>query len=244
MKTNYHIFLVEDDLSFGAVLKSYLEINDYTVTWVDDGKYAVERFRTGKFHICILDVMLPNVDGFTIGKEIRLMDKNVPMIFLTAKALKEDILKGYNLGADDYITKPFDTEVLLCKISAIIKRQSTSPVTNESIFNIGTFRFDSKLRQIQRGDEIQKLSPKESDLLKLLCQNQNELLPRETALRKIWGDDGYFTARSMDVFVTKLRKFLSGDPNIEIKNIHGSGFSLEAPSQPSPQGKGQEIQSN
>jgi two-component system, OmpR family, response regulator len=244
MKTNYHIFLVEDDLSFGAVLKSYLEINDYTVTWVDDGKYAVERFRTGKYHICILDVMLPNVDGFTIGKEIRLMDKNVPMIFLTAKALKEDILKGYNLGADDYITKPFDTEVLLCKISAIIKRQSTSPVTNESIFNIGTFRFDSKLRQIQRGDEIQKLSPKESDLLKLLCQNQNELLPRETALRKIWGDDGYFTARSMDVFVTKLRKFLSGDPNIEIKNIHGSGFSLEAPSQPSPQGKGQEIQSN
>jgi two-component system, OmpR family, response regulator len=244
MKTNYHIFLVEDDLSFGAVLKSYLEINDYTVTWVDDGKYAVERFRTGKFHICILDVMLPNVDGFTIGKEIRLMDKNVPMIFLTAKALKEDILKGYNLGADDYISKPFDTEVLLCKISAIIKRQSTSPVTNESIFNIGTYRFDSKLRQIQRGDEIQKLSPKESDLLKLLCQNQNELLPRETALRKIWGDDGYFTARSMDVFVTKLRKFLSGDPDIEIKNIHGSGFSLEAPSQPSPQGKGQEIQSN
>jgi two-component system, OmpR family, response regulator len=244
MNYNYHIFLVEDDLSFGAVLKSYLEINDYTVTWVDDGKYAVERFRTGKYHICILDVMLPNVDGFTIGKEIRLMDKNVPMIFLTAKALKEDILKGYNLGADDYITKPFDTEVLLCKISAIIKRQSTSPVTNESIFNIGTFRFDSKLRQIQRGDEIQKLSPKESDLLKLLCQNQNELLPRETALRKIWGDDGYFTARSMDVFVTKLRKFLSGDPNIEIKNIHGSGFSLEAPSQPSPQGKGQEIQSN
>jgi two-component system, OmpR family, response regulator len=244
MESSHHIFLVEDDLSFGAVLKSYLEINDYTVTWVDDGKYAVERFRTGKYHICILDVMLPNVDGFTIGKEIRLMDKNVPMIFLTAKALKEDILKGYNLGADDYITKPFDTEVLLCKISAIIKRQSTSPATNESIFIIGTYRFDSKLRQIQRGDEIQKLSPKESDLLKLLCQNQNELLPRETALRKIWGDDGYFTARSMDVFVTKLRKFLSGDPNIEIKNIHGSGFSLEAPSQPSPQGKGQEIQSN
>jgi DNA-binding response OmpR family regulator len=156
-----------------------------------------------------------------------MMNKDIPMIFLTAKALKEDILKGYNLGADDYITKPFDTEVLLCKISAIIRRQSTSPVTNESIFNIGVYRFDSKLRQIQRGDEIQKLSPKESDLLKLLCQNQNELLPRETALRKIWGDDGYFTARSMDVFVTKLRKFLSGDPNIEIKNIHGSGFSLE-----------------
>ena len=227
MKNNYHIFLVEDDLSFGAVLKSYLELNDYNVTWVDDGKYAVDKFRSGNYQICILDVMLPNVDGFTIGLEIRSFDKDIPMVFLTAKALKEDILKGYNLGADDYITKPFDTEVLLCKISAIIKRQSTNPVTDEVVCNIGSYRFDSKLRQIQRGENIQKLSPKESDLLKLLCQNQNELLPRETALRKIWGDDGYFTARSMDVFVTKLRKFLSEDPNIEIKNIHGSGFLLE-----------------
>ena len=227
MKNNFHIFLVEDDLSFGAVLKSYLELNDYNVTWIDDGKYAVDKFRSGNYQICILDVMLPNVDGFTIGREIRSFDKDIPMVFLTAKALKEDILKGYNLGADDYITKPFDTEVLLCKISAIIKRQSTNPVTDEVVFNIGSYRFDSKLRQIQRGDNIQKLSPKESDLLKLLCQNQNELLPRENALRKIWGDDGYFTARSMDVFVTKLRKFLSEDPNIEIKNIHGSGFLLE-----------------
>jgi len=230
MKNNYHIFLVEDDLSFGAVMKSYLELNDYQVTWVDDGKYALDKFRNGKYHICILDVMLPNVDGFTIGREIRIIDKDIPMVFLTAKALKEDILKGYNLGADDYITKPFDTEVLLCKISAIIKRQTTNPASDEVIFTIGSYRFDSKLRQIQRNDVIQKLSPKESDLLKLLCQNQNELLPRETALRKIWGDDGYFTARSMDVFVTKLRKFLSDDPNIEIKNIHGSGFLLEVKS--------------
>jgi DNA-binding response OmpR family regulator len=149
------------------------------------------------------------------------------MVFLTAKALKEDILKGYNLGADDYITKPFDTEVLLCKISAIIKRQTTNPGTDETVFNIGAYQFDSRLRTIQRDNQLQKLSPKEADLLKLLCQNQNELVPREMALRKIWGDDGYFTARSMDVFVTKLRKFLSDDPNIEIKNIHGSGFLLE-----------------
>jgi DNA-binding response OmpR family regulator len=227
MERSHHIFLVEDDLSFGSVMKSYLEINDYQVTWVDDGKHALERFRNGKFHICILDIMLPNVDGFTIGKEIRTIDKDIPMVFLTAKALKEDILKGYNLGADDYITKPFDTEVLLCKISAIIKRQTTNPVHEEVIFTIGSYRFDSKLRQIHRGENVQKLSPKESDLLKLLCQNQNELLSRETALRKIWGDDGYFTARSMDVFVTKLRKYLSDDTNIEIKNIHGSGFILE-----------------
>ena len=227
MNKGYNIFLVEDDLSFGAVLKSYLEINDYSVTWVDDGKHALERFRNGNFHICILDVMLPNVDGFTLGKEIRSIDKDIPMVFLTAKALKEDILKGYNVGADDYITKPFDTEVLLCKINAIIKRQSTNPVAEEFIFEIGIYQFDSKLRQIQNGENKQKLSPKESDLLKLLCQNINELLPRETALRKIWGEDGYFTARSMDVFVTKLRKYLSDDPNIEIKNIHGSGFILE-----------------
>lgn len=230
MNSNHHIFLVEDDLSFGAVLKSYLEINDYSVTWVDDGKHALDKFRSGKYHICILDVMLPNVDGFTIGHEIRSIDHNIPMVFLTAKALKEDILKGYNVGADDYITKPFDTEVLLCKINAIIKRQTTNPVSDEVIFDIGMYRFDSKLRQIQHGDTMQKLSPKESDLLKLLCQNKNELLPRETALRKIWGDDGYFTARSMDVFVTKLRKYLNDDPNIEIKNIHGSGFFLEVKS--------------
>jgi len=227
MKTNYHIFLVEDDLSFGSVMKSYLELNDYQITWVDDGKYAIDKFRNGKYHICILDVMLPNVDGFTIGREIRSIDKDIPMVFLTAKALKEDILKGYNLGADDYITKPFDSEVLLCKISAIIKRQTTNNITDDVIFTIGSYRFDSKLRQIQRGENIQKLSPKEADLLKLLCQNQNELVPREMALRKIWGDDGYFTARSMDVFVTKLRKFLSDDTNIEIRNVHGSGFLLE-----------------
>ncbi|WP_319479685.1 response regulator transcription factor [uncultured Draconibacterium sp.] len=227
MTIKQHIFLVEDDLSFGAVLKSYLELNDYEVTWVDDGKYAVDKFKAGSFQICILDVMLPNIDGFTIGKEIRKLDKEIPMVFLTAKTLKEDILKGYNVGADDYITKPFDTEVLLCKIQAIIKRQSTQPITEEFLFTIGTYEFDSKLRVIVRDGEKQKLSPKEADLLKLLCQNKNELLSRETALRKIWGEDGYFTARSMDVFITKLRKYLKDDPNIEIKNIHGSGFLLE-----------------
>ena len=237
MIKNYHIFLVEDDLSFGAVLKSYLELNDYEVTWVDDGKYAVDKFRNGEYHICILDVMLPNIDGFTVGTEIRKIDKEIPLVFLTAKSLKEDILKGYNVGADDYITKPFDTEVLLCKIQAIIKRQTTQPTIEELTFTIGSFQFDSKLRTLIRDGVKQKLSPKESDLLKLLCQNKNELLPREMALRKIWGEDGYFTARSMDVFITKLRKYLAGDSNIEIKNIHGSGFLLEAPSHPSSKEK-------
>ncbi len=228
--TKQHIFLVEDDLSFGAVLKSYLELNEYEVTWVDDGKYAVDKFKSGNFHICILDVMLPNVDGFTIGTEIRKINPEIPMVFLTAKTLKEDILKGYNVGADDYITKPFDTEVLLCKIQAIIKRQSTLPENEDIHFTISSYQFDSKLRTITREGNKQKLSPKESDLLKLLCQNKNELLSRETALRKIWGEDGYFTARSMDVFITKLRKYLSEDSNIEIKNVHGSGFLLEVKS--------------
>lgn len=227
MRNKQHIFLLEDDLSFGAVLKSYLELNEYEVTWVDDGKYAFEKFRNGSYQICILDVMLPNVDGFTIGAEIRKIDKEIPMVFLTAKTLKEDILKGYNLGADDYVTKPFDTEVLLCKIQAIIKRQSAVTENEAFLFTIGTYNFDSKLRYILREGRKQKLSPKESDLLKLLCQNKNELLERDTALRKIWGEDGYFTARSMDVFITKLRKYLKEDPNIEIKNIHGSGFLLE-----------------
>jgi DNA-binding response OmpR family regulator len=227
MSEKKNIFLVEDDLSFGAVLKSYLEINDFEVTWVDDGKFAAERFLNSEFDICILDVMLPHVDGFTIGSEIRKTNKEIPMVFLTAKALKEDILRGYNVGADDYVTKPFDTEVLLCKIQAILKRQSSPTDYEEVRFIIGSYEFDSSLRQIIRENEKQHLSPKESDLLKLLCQNKNTLLPRETALRKIWGEDGYFTARSMDVFITKLRKYLSGDPNIEIKNIHGSGFFLE-----------------
>ena len=226
MTTKQHIFLVEDDLSFGAVLKSYLEINDYEVTWVDDGKYAVDRYRNGDFAICILDVMLPNVDGFTIAAEIRKTDKKVPLIFLTAKAMKEDIMKGYNVGADDYVTKPFDTEVLLCKIKAVLKRQDGVPSNDVRNFQIGQYQFDYTLREIKFGGEPRKISPKEADLLKLLCEHKNELLSREMALNKIWGEDGYFTARSMDVFITKLRKYLADDPAIEIKNIHGSGFLL------------------
>lgn len=227
MSNKQHIFLVEDDLSFGAVLKSYLELNDYEVTWVDNGRFAFERFKNGEFNICILDVMLPHTDGFTIASQIRKTNVNIPLVFLTAKTLKEDILKGYNVGADDYITKPFDTEVLLCKIKAILNRKGFENHSEKKSYEIGTYLFYPKNRTIIHGDIQQNLSPKEAELLKLLCQSMNELLPRETALRKIWGEDGYFTARSMDVFVTKLRKYLAGDPNIEIKNIHGSGFILE-----------------
>lgn len=219
------IFLVEDDLSFGSVLKSYLEINDYVVEWVDDGKYALDHFRKGIFNICILDIMLPHVDGFTIAQEIRKINVDIPIIFLTAKKLKDDVLKGYDVGADDYVTKPFDTDILLAKIRAILSRRDTQNAERD-IYEIGKFIFNSKLRTLTIGDDEKKLSPKEAQLLELLAINPNELISREMALKKIWGSDDYFTARSMDVYVTKLRKFLSEDPDLNIKNIHGAGFQL------------------
>lgn len=219
------IFLVEDDLSFGSVLKSYLEINDYSVEWIDDGKYAMDHFRKGNFNICILDIMLPHVDGFTIAQEIRKINTDVPIIFLTAKKLKEDVLKGYGVGADDYITKPFDTDILLAKIRAILSRRETQ-TGEKDIYEIGKFIFNARLRTLTIGDEEKKLSPKEAQLLELLALNPNELISRELALKKIWGSDDYFTARSMDVYITKLRKFLSEDPDLNIKNIHGAGFQL------------------
>jgi len=219
------IFLVEDDLSFGSVLKSYLEINDFTVEWVDDGKYAVEHFRKGAFDICILDIMLPHVDGFTIAGEIRQINNLVPIIFLTAKKMKDDVLKGYDVGGDDYITKPFDTDILLAKIRAILARRDFQNGTKD-IYEIGKFIFNSKLRTLTSGNDEKKLSPKEAQLLELLVANPNALISREMALKKIWGNDDYFTARSMDVYITKLRKFLSDDPRLNIKNIHGAGFQL------------------
>jgi two-component system, OmpR family, response regulator len=219
------IFLVEDDLSFGSVLKSYLEINDFIVEWVDDGKYAVEHFRKGLFEICILDVMLPHVDGFTIANEIRQINNLVPIVFLTAKKLKEDVLKGYGAGGDDYITKPFDTDILLAKIRAILARRDFQSGTKD-IYELGKFVFNARLRTLTSGDDEKKLSPKEAQLLELLVTNSNSLISREMALKKIWGNDDYFTARSMDVYVTKLRKFLSEDPRLNIKNIHGAGFQL------------------
>ena len=219
------IFLVEDDLSFGSVLKSYLELNDYFVEWVDDGKYAMDHFRRASFDICILDIMLPHVDGFTIASEIRKINNSVPIVFLTAKKLKDDVLKGYGAGGDDYITKPFDTDILLAKIRAIVARRDFQNGTKD-IFEIGKFVFNARLRTLTCGEDEKKLSPKEAQLLELLAVNSNALISREMALKKIWGSDDYFTARSMDVYITKLRKLLSEDPRLNIKNIHGAGFQL------------------
>lgn len=224
-KKNARIFLVEDDLSFGSVLKSYLEINDYDVDLVDDGKHAVDTYRRGVYDLCILDVMLPHVDGFTIATEIRTMNSVIPIIFLTAKKLKEDLLQGYGVGADDYITKPFDTDILLCKIRAIISRRDIQDGTKD-IYEIGKYIFNAKLRTLSIDGQERQLSPKEGQLLEMLALAPNALVSREAALKKIWGTDDYFTARSMDVYVTKLRKYLGDDTQIILKNIHGSGFQL------------------
>lgn len=222
------IFLVEDDPNFGGVLKAYLEMDNYEVTLVNDGKDAIEVFEKDTYSICILDVMLPNVDGFTIAKKIKEIEDNIPLIFLTAKTLRDDVLQGYQLGADDYITKPFDSEVLLYKIRAILKREKTEKLQSpdDEIFIIGDYQFNYPLRQIKYRAENIKLSPKEANLLKMLCVSGNKVLSRVEALQAIWGDDNYFTTRSMDVYISKLRKYLKNDTRVEIENIHSSGYRL------------------
>lgn len=224
------IFLVEDDMNFGLVLKSYLEMNDYDVTLVSDGADAIPTFKQGKFDLVVCDVMLPNVDGFTIGKEIRKIEQGIPLIFLTAKTLKEDVMKGFDVGADDYITKPFDSDVLMMKIKAILKRSDRNDeIEVQDIVKIGALEYHTKLRQLKFEDESQKLSPREGELLKLLYANKNKVMDRNEALRSIWGDDNYFNARSMDVYITKLRKYLKKDPRLQINNVHSSGFILVIP---------------
>jgi two-component system, OmpR family, response regulator len=223
------ILLVEDDPNFGSILKSYLELDEYEVVLKKDGKQGLVCFKNSSFDICILDIMMPEMDGFTLAREIKKIDKEVPLIFLTAKTLKEDVLEGFRIGADDYLTKPFDSEVLLYKISAILKRKNSGVaglVDEPSEFNIGSFKFDQRLRTLTFKEQIINLSPKESELLTMLCTAKDGILNRSEALKKIWDADNYFTARSMDVFVARLRKYLKNDPSVEILNIHGNGFRL------------------
>jgi two-component system OmpR family response regulator len=226
-KKKYKILLCEDDSNLGLVLKNFLELNDYEVTLERDGRLGLGAFQREKFDLCLLDVMMPNVDGFTLAEEIRDIDPDVPLFFLSAKTLKEDILQGYRLGADDYITKPFDSDVLMHKIKAIIKRnEEDHKITDNLEFELGAYHFNPKLRELKIKDSIQVLSPKENELLKMLAEYKNDLLTREKALKKIWGSDTYFNGRSMDVYIAKLRKYLKEDSTIEIVNIHGNGFRL------------------
>lgn len=231
------ILLVEDDQNFGDVLSAYLALNEYEVTLANDGVKGWNAFQVGKFDICILDVMMPEKDGFTLAREILQADPAMPLIFLTAKSLKADVLEGFRIGADDYITKPFNSEELLLRINAILKRKRADipekMVSKEvnRYYVIGDYHYDADLRiltysKAKNPEEKVKLSPRESALLCLFADNMNNVVVRSEALIKIWGDDTYFTARSMDVFVTKLRKLLKEDANIEIVNIHGNGFQL------------------
>ncbi|HRC32628.1 MAG TPA: response regulator transcription factor [Bacteroidia bacterium] len=227
-KTLKKILLVEDDFNFGNVLKNYLELNDYNVTLSRDGSEGIDAFYKHKYDICLLDVMMPKKDGFTLAKEIRQQNANVPIIFLTAKSMKEDMVQGFQSGADDFITKPFDSDVLLLKIKVLLKRASESFIMNEeNDFEIGKYHFDYKSRNVTLDGVSNQLSPKEAELLKMLCIHTNDIMPREKALKAIWGDDNYFTGRSMDVFITKLRKYLKEDPRVDILNIHGKGFRLQ-----------------
>ncbi len=230
---NNRILLVEDDQNFGDVLRSYLEMHDYDVTLATDGIQGLESYKKGEFDLCIFDVMMPRKDGFTLAKEVREQDQSMPIIFLTAKAMKDDVLQGFKIGADDYITKPFNSEELLYRIQAILKRSQSKAGLRDDVreFTIGKYHFNYPLRILTYDidgpeEEKHKLSPKEAQLLRMFAIHKNDILPRSEALTKIWGEDNYFTARSMDVFVTKLRKYLKMDENIEIVNIHGNGFQL------------------
>lgn len=226
---SYKILIVEDDPSFGYILKEYLELSDMKVTLVTDGEKALEHLTKRAFDICLLDVMLPKMDGFKVAKEIQKDNPDLPFIFLTAKSLKVDKLKGFRLGCDDYIVKPIDEELLLARIQAIMYRSTRQLGQNgeQHLFQIGRFQFDSSNQQLLFGASKQFLTDKESQLLKLLCEHKNQLLPRKLALQKIWGNNDEFNRKSMDVFIFRLRKYLEKESHLRIKNVHGKGFILE-----------------
>lgn len=229
MKTKPEILLVEDDVNFGAVLKSFLEMQGHTVTLCDDGDKGYAMFRQKQFDLCLLDVMMPHKDGFTLATEIRKYDALIPLVFITAKSQKHDVLKGFEIGADDYITKPFDSEILVHKVKALLRRsvaEGNTLNTENNTITIGKFIFDVPMRTLKTGAETTQLSPREADLLKMLCDGDNGLLERSKALNQLWGEDSYFTARSMDVYIARLRKYFKADPSISIVNIQRKGFRL------------------
>ena len=226
------ILLVEDDPNLSLVLQDYLEMLNFDITLCRNGKEGFEVFRNGRFNLCILDIMMPVMDGFTLAEEIRKINETVPIVFLTAKSLKEDRIKGFRLGCDDYIMKPFSTEELSLRIQAILKRCMTQTAAMakkeaEAIYQIGKYTFDHKNLVLKIGKEERVLTRKENALLKLLYEHRNQLLTREIALKSVWGNDDYFIGRSMDVFIAKLRKYLQDDNTINIINVHGTGFKLE-----------------
>ena len=229
MEEKTKILLCEDDENLGTLLWEYLNAKEYQTDLMPDGEEGYKAFIKNRYDICVLDVMMPKKDGFTLAQEIRQANAQIPIIFLTAKTMKEDILEGFKIGADDYITKPFSMEELTFRIEAILRRVRGKRNKEANQYKLGRFSFDTQKQILAIGDKQTKLTTKESELLGLLCAHANEILQRDFALKTIWIDDNYFNARSMDVYITKLRKHLKDDPSIEIINIHGKGYKLIAP---------------
>jgi len=225
---NLKVLIVEDDPNLGQILSEYLGLKGYDTTLCQDGEEGFTSYNNGAYDLCILDIMMPKKDGFTLAQDIRNKDEKIPIIFLTAKSMKEDTIKGLKIGADDYMTKPFSMEELLLRIQAVMRRvKNGSPdELSDGIFQLGKYVFDNNKQQLEDKGEITKLTTKESELLKLLVLNKNKTLQRSYALKRVWGDDSYFNARSMDVYITKLRKLLKEDDSLKIQTIHGEGFKL------------------
>lgn len=227
MEQKIKLLLAEDDENLGLLLREYLQAKGFDATLFPDGDAAFKGFMKDHFDICVLDIMMPKKDGFTLAKEIRMVNSEIPVIFLTAKNLKDDVIEGFKLGADDYITKPFSMEELIFRIEAILRRTSLDTQNiSQQIYKLGRYTFDTLKQTLTNGEDVVKLTTKESDLLKLLCQNANKVLERNFALKSIWIDDNYFNARSMDVYITKLRKHLKDESTVEIINVHGKGYKL------------------
>lgn len=226
-EANGKILLVEDDFNLGFVIQDLLKTEGYQVHLAKDGKEGLQRFNADRYDLCLLDVMLPAKDGFTLAEDIRKVNDQVPIVFLTAKGMPEDKVKGFRSGADDYITKPFQNEELLLRIKAILRRSGASGEAPVSSFEIGAYRFDPDTFTLSFEGQAHRLTRKESDLLKLLCEHMNKVIERELIANMIWGDDSYFVGRSMDVFITRLRKHLSEDRKVAIENVHGVGFCLK-----------------
>jgi DNA-binding response OmpR family regulator len=228
-KERLKILLAEDDLNLGVLLLDYLDTEGFEVKLCKDGALALNTIQNQNFDLCLLDVMMPKVDGFTLAKEIRTKDKKIPILFITAKSLKEDKLKGYDLGADDYITKPFDEEELLWKIKAVIRRLPAIK-TEANVIAIGKYQFDFNNQSLAIGTKTKRITEKESEILNYLCQHRNKVVKREDLLKDLWGENDYFFGRSLDVFITKIRKYLKEDPNLSIENVFKVGFILNVQS--------------
>ncbi|WP_423128989.1 response regulator transcription factor [Gaoshiqia sp. Z1-71] len=228
METKAKLLLAEDDENLGLLLKEYLIAKGYNTDLFGDGEAAYAGFKKNEYHLCILDIMMPKKDGITLARDIRLINQDIPIIFLTAKNMKEDVLEGFRIGADDYMTKPFSMEELIFRIEAILRRTTADGKTAEqAVYRLGRYTFDPRKQVLlDEGEETIKLTTKESELLRLLCNNANKVLERNFALKTIWIDDNYFNARSMDVYITKLRKHLKDEPSVEIINVHGKGYKL------------------